>query len=201
VKIIVVSHPDFLEDEIPAVQLLFENGLEYFHVRKPLADKDSYRNFIKKIAPCYHTYLIIHNYFELVDEFEIKGIHLTSKNTKIPTHSNVQISRSCHNFEEIITHKPYYDYLFLSPIFNSISKQGYTSAFSSDKLEEAKEKHIIDNKVIALGGINSETIHQIKKWDFGGIAVLGYLWEDFKTTKNSKILLHHLSLLQNVVKE
>ena len=64
--------------------------------------------------------------------------------------------------------------MFLSPIFQSISKEGYGSGFSLDGLRNAKG--IIDDKVIALGGICPRTITKLKDIPFGGVAVLGALW-------------------------
>ena len=67
-------------------------------------------------------------------------------------------------------------YVFLSPIFNSISKQGYASAFTPKALFEAKQKGIINEKVVALGGITAANINKIKSYGFGGVALLGDVW-------------------------
>ena len=56
----------------------------------------------------------------------------------------------------------------------SISKEGYGSGFPLDGLRNAKG--IIDDKVIALGGICSQTITKLRDIPFGGVAVLGALW-------------------------
>ena len=71
-----------------------------------------------------------------------------------------------------------YDYLFLSPIFDSISKKGYRSAFSPEQLTKAGKEGVINERVIALGGITPEKKTAIKDWNFGGIAVLGFLWQE-----------------------
>jgi thiamine-phosphate pyrophosphorylase len=69
-----------------------------------------------------------------------------------------------------------YDYLFLSPIFNSISKQGYLSGFSHDELVRAYEEGIIDRKVVALGGVRFDKIEYLKGLGFGGAAMIGALY-------------------------
>lgn len=195
-NIIVLSPPFFLDNEIEAMDLLFENGLTYYHFRKPEADMNSSIRFLQQINPDFHTRIIIHNHFELLNYFNLKGIHLNSYYTEIPQVACQHKSRSCHSFEEILTYKPFYDYLFLSPIFESISKKGYQSAFSEDQLRMAKEKNIIDNKVIALGGVYQQKISSIASFGFGGAAVLGYLWEDFIKTRNFDALLKRFLLLQ-----
>ena len=70
------------------------------------------------------------------------------------------------------------DYLFLSPIFDSISKQGYSSHFSEQQLMEAGHEGILGPKVIALGGILPEHMPLLGKYGFGGAAFLGYVWKD-----------------------
>ena len=68
------------------------------------------------------------------------------------------------------------DYLFLSPIFQSISKEGYGNGFPWYELEEARERGFINPKVFALGGIDASHIRQLKGLGFGGAVVLGALW-------------------------
>ena len=65
-----------------------------------------------------------------------------------------------------------YDYVTLSPIFDSISKQGYKSAF---KLMELKNK-IKGKKVVALGGVTPDKFSYLKSIGFKGAALLGYFF-------------------------
>lgn len=50
------------------------------------------------------------------------------------------------------------DYLFLSPIFDSISKRGYLSQFSFESLQNAAKEGLIDGKVFALGGVTQAKV-------------------------------------------
>lgn len=63
--------------------------------------------------------------------------------------------------------------MFLSPIFDSVSKQGYTSAFTDNVLKQASKDGIIDNKVVALGGVTPDKINYLRQLNFGGAAMLG----------------------------
>lgn len=95
-------------------------------------------------------------------------------NRILPPHS-----LSCHSLEEVIEHKSHCDYLFLSPIFDSISKQGYTHHFSEEELIEAREKGIIDRQVFALGGVEADKLPLLQSYGFGGAALLGSLWKNY----------------------
>ena len=63
--------------------------------------------------------------------------------------------------------------MFLSPIFDSVSKQGYASAFTDNALKQASRDGIIDNKVVALGGVTPDKINYLRQLNFGGAAMLG----------------------------
>ena len=78
--------------------------------------------------------------------------------------------------EEVIERKPTMNYVFLSPIFDSISKQGYRSAFDHATLKKAAHEGIIDHKVVALGGVTRQRISLLAEYGFGGAAMLGDIW-------------------------
>ena len=83
------------------------------------------------------------------------------------------VSRSCHSLEEVKQYKNACDYVFLSPIFDSVSKQGYVSAFAYETLKQASGDGIIDGKVVALGGVTPDKISRLRSLNFGGAAMLG----------------------------
>ena len=70
-----------------------------------------------------------------------------------------------------------FTYLSLSPIFDSISKQGYHSAFTAEDIAKAYEEGIIDHRVMALGGITFDKLQLVKQMGFGGAMILGDAWK------------------------
>jgi thiamine-phosphate pyrophosphorylase len=70
----------------------------------------------------------------------------------------------------------------LSPIFDSLSKRGYTSGFSAEELQRAADEGIIDEKVIALGGVTFDKIVYLERLNFGGVAMIGALYDIEKIT-------------------
>mgnify|MGYP002427885852 FL=1 len=79
-------------------------------------------------------------------------------------------------FEELASH-PTEDYLFLSPIYDSISKTGYRAGYAPDELREAFVQGIINPRIAALGGIRPEHLPALQEYGFGGAALLGYIWQ------------------------
>ena len=78
------------------------------------------------------------------------------------------------SFDEIDDLKYEFDYIFLSPIFDSISKQGYLSNFDETELREYLNAS--GKNIVALGGIDSVTAAKCADMGFYGVASLGYIW-------------------------
>lgn len=178
-KLVVITMPDFFADEAQCIEALFRNGLQYLHLRKPKASAEEYGALLRQIDSCYYDRIVLHDHFELLEEFPLKGVHLNSRNPQPPVGWCGHVSRSCHSLEEVETYKPHCDYLFLSPIYDSISKEGYGATFTPEALIQAKRAGIIDEKVVALGGVKAEYLPDVNAYGFGGAAFLGYVWHPF----------------------
>ena len=69
------------------------------------------------------------------------------------------------------------DYVFLSPIFQSISKADYPSAFSVETLKYFFKNRQSAVPVLALGGISNDNIEMIQTIGFQGYALMGSVWK------------------------
>ena len=174
-KLIAITQPSMIEDESSYIRRLFESGIDIVHLRKPDADIEQCRRLLRELSDEERRKIVIHDYHELINEFDLKGLHFNKNITIVPDDYKGFKTRSCHSFEEVMKYKNDYDYVFLSPIFDSISKVGYKSAFTDEILREASSKNIIDNKVVALGGVTFDKIPYLKELNFGGAAMLGVL--------------------------
>lgn len=177
-KIIVITSPHTVDGEIRIIAGLFESRLESLHLRKPDFSFSEMRDYILQIDERYRDRVVLHSHFGLVKEYGLRGAHLgLNRQINIP-HFGGTLSYSCHSIAEVSEQKEQYDYVFLSPIFNSISKQGYNAAFSAEELAKAFENGIIDKKVVALGGVTPYNFGQAKALGFGGVALLGDIWQN-----------------------
>lgn len=170
---IVITSPVQLKDEAIICNNLFAYGLELLHLRKPEADQDTYEKFILQIEPRYRHRIVLHDHYYLVEKYHLHGIHLKSGQAGNYIHyPDIPLSISCHSIAEI--HKlPFRPaYCFLSPVFDSISKQGYIGNF-----DELSDLSGISIPVIALGGITPEVTDQCRLAGFQGVAAIGYIWD------------------------
>ena len=138
--------------------------------------------------------------FYLKEEFNLMGIHLNARNPKEPHDYSGHISCSCHSVEEVKNKKHFYDYVFMSPVYDSISKEGYNSPYTAEELRLAAKDKIIDNKVMALGGITPDNILEVKDFGFGGAVVLGDLWGKFDACSDQDYLavIEHFKKLKRM---
>ena len=184
---VVISNPESIREENEIAVQLFQLGLQYYHLRKPGMSKDVMERHVLDIPEEYRSRVILHEHYDLVQKYNLKGIHITGK-TKDKGFEDIykdqHISISAHSFKELDELTPVYQYAFLGPVFNSISKQGYKSRIS---LEEAK-MYFSNRKskipVLALGGVHQGNLEQLGEAGFSGFAVLGGIWNEYARTKN-----------------
>lgn len=96
-----------------------------------------------------------------LDLEQFDGIHFKS-NQNIPQNlpNHLKKGKSCHSIAEIKANEAFYDYFFLSPIFPTKSHPN-TKTLRIGSLIKAKE--ITRKPIFALGGINDETLIQLKQ--------------------------------------
>ena len=199
-KLIVVTAPTFFVEEDKIITALFEEGLDILHLRKPETPAMYSERLLTLIPQKYHKRIITHEHFYLQEEFSLMGIHLNTRNPKEPHDYSGHISCTCHSLDEVRNKKHFYDYLFLSPIYNCITKTGVTSGFTAEELRQAEKSKIIDSKVVALGGITSDNILEIKDYGFGGAVIMGDLWNKFNacTDRDYLEVIRHFKKLKEM---
>lgn len=176
-QLIIITDTPFSTSEPAWIRLLFSEGAGRVHLRKPQATEAEMRQLIESLPAVLYPRLTLQDHLPLAKEYGIGGVHLNARNREIPNGFRGLVSRSCHSFNEIAAH-PEEDYLFLSPVFDSISKNGYHSAFTPEQLSEASARKIISQRIIALGGIRPEHLPGLREKGFGGVALLGYIWQN-----------------------
>ncbi len=194
-KWITITSPDFISGEAIFIDKLFLQGLDLLHIRKPDASLEACKRLLLQIPRHWYSRIVLHEHFDLAEEFGLHGIHLNRRCSQVPDSFHGSISCSCHTLEEVKKQKASKDYVFLSPIFDSISKVGYHAAFSPTLLKQAAIENIIDEKVIALGGITANNIPFVKEWHFGGVALLGDIWKRMSDPQVDEYLKHIRTLL------
>lgn len=181
-KFVLFSSPDVVDDEAALLCAMLEQGIDVLHLRKPTWHREDIATLIENIPQRWYHRIVLHSHHELVREYGLVGVHIPEA-LRISTPAYAvqcreqgirHVSTSLHTLAALDELCDAYDYATLSPVFDSISKQGYRSAFSMEKLSRAVQHSPC--AVIALGGVCKENIHELKAMGFAGVAVLGAVW-------------------------
>lgn len=160
----------------------------YMHIRKPEFTEIQMREYLSPFDLDIRKKLSLHDFHTLAEEMHIGGIHLNRRNPQPPKQAkDKRISVSCHTIKEVLQWKDRTDYCFLSPIFDSISKQGYHSHFSLTELKQLFHEGILNDNVCALAGVTYDNIPLLKDVGFTSCVMLSSLWELPKTM----FITHH----------
>ncbi|MGF1636570.1 MAG: thiamine phosphate synthase, partial [Cyclobacteriaceae bacterium] len=162
-KLILISNFSDIQNEHYLLNLLFCEGLEIYHLRKKNYSRDQMKAYIEKIPHYFHDRIVLHTHFDLIHEYNLKGAHFTKACTfedyKIEspdqnfTNNFQHLSFSLHSIQEIKQIGSAYNYIFLSPIFDSISNTGYNSKFRINDLKIFLADMENRPEIIALSGI------------------------------------------------
>ena len=184
--LIAFSSPDKFRSEIKNVIDLFDAGLDIFHLRKPKFSAKKMEDYLRQVPKKYRGRIIIHSHYSLAIKYKLKGIHIGKKYKKGGFFNRIYLfwlkfrspglylTTTFHSLLSLEEDESRYNYVILSPVFESISKKGYGASFSEDQLESSILR--AKQKVVALGGVDVEKIPQVKELGFFGAGLLGVLW-------------------------
>lgn len=147
------------------------------HLRHPQADDDDISAIVDGIPSALWNRVSIHGHNAVAIAHPGIGVHLSSaalsEGGALP--SCAILSGSCHTAAEVAAAPTALSYLTLSPVFDSISKHGYTAAVNTT--DPAVRLCLSARRVIALGGMTPERIKGVAVAGFAGAAFLGYVWD------------------------
>lgn len=208
----VITSPVAVPGEADYLEGLLEAGLEKLHIRKP-ADKKNDRppgdkngdltpgdvreTLLERLAPRWSSRLVLHggkDAVELARRYKVPQVHGHWHRPWLDDgRPGIAVSASLHSWEEVREVPPgALEYVFLSPLFDSISKPGY---LAGDGLLR-RPAGVAPCRLIGLGGIDADTVGEVIKHGWDGAALLGYIWqqpenavERFRSLK--KVISHY----------
>ncbi|PWE00475.1 thiamine phosphate synthase [Marinilabilia rubra] len=181
-ELYLISHEQFFEGETEIVTELLAGYDFTFHLRKPGATMDAYKGFLSRIPSEMHHKIMLHDAYPLSQEFGLKGLHFSTRNRQLRSTFRGHInSTSAHSLVEVAKLDKLFDYQFLSPVFPSISKPGYSCKLDLNAVKSYLQKPR-ESKIVALGGVTEISISLLQKTGFDGAAVLGKVWGNHSET-------------------
>jgi thiamine-phosphate pyrophosphorylase len=194
-----ITQERFLNNEIPIINEMLSGGLNYLHVRKPGSSKREYHKFLDQIKPQYLDRLVLHEHQELCTDSKINIVQFTKRQWKKDYFKmwllwkylhfkkpGLECTYSFHEMSTLLKDRSSYRHVFLSPVFDSISKPGYESKFNNSFLVEGLKK--TKHTVFALGGIDESKIEIVRTMGFAGVGLKGAVWLSADPLKKFQII-------------
>lgn len=181
--VMVVSHAGKIAGEADLINAMFGAGLERFHLRKPDTSEWEVRALMDAIDPVYYPKIAWHQYHHLVLHYNTKRLHFpawmracTSDATwNLLMEAGCILSTSIHADREAGALAPVFTYTFAGPVFDSISKVGYSALPPAQRERLALQDKVIQR--VAIGGIHDRNCTVARTFGVKSIAVSGAVWQ------------------------
>ncbi len=194
------SWPDTLAGEIAFTKACIQQGLPVFHLRKPDWSYQQTEDFLKGLTAEEQATVILHQHPDLRLAYPVKGLHFSSYQP-VSLHGHIfpeealTFSTSVHSLSEANELPDGFSMVYISPVFDSISKSNHFGIFDRDSLEAFLKNESNTAQYYALGGIDEHNIKQAAAMGFRGAGVLGAIWNTFRKLGHNAALSYLQSLM------
>ena len=175
-QIALITSPSSVPGESALCNQFAAAGLNRLHLRKPSWNRVDAAKFLAQLEPRTLQTVVLHSWHELAADYAVKvwtfqlqhkggcklynyisghaqGIHYSEKtrpNPPLKNRAHLTVSTAFHDLAQLQVEWGELDYAFLSPIFDSISKENYRASFDTDSLRTGVIECSIP--LLALGG-------------------------------------------------
>jgi len=182
---ILISNEFVKKNEVDIINEWLSDSDNIFHLRRYHWSEQEVIDFLSLFTPQKRKQIVLNNHHSLAEKHSIVRIHfpeqerlkLSENNLKDLKSKDFILSTSIHTIKDFNLLSPLFDYAFISPIFDSISKENY-KAVSFDLNE--KRNNV---KLIALGGITLDNFAKAIEMGFDDVAFLGGVWNNEQPEK------------------
>jgi thiamine-phosphate pyrophosphorylase len=179
---------------------LFAAGLERYHLRKPDWSREELVQWLDDFPTQWRVRVVLHQHHDLIAAFGLGGCHWRDDGTAPfePPVAGPFTSRSCHDPATLRSTLGHYDAVLFGPVFPSLSKPGYGPRENISLAEvsvllarrTASERR---TRVLAIGGITTETAPRALALGFDGVAALGAIWRAADPSRAFSVLQSSLA--------
>jgi thiamine-phosphate pyrophosphorylase len=175
---ILISFSEIVHNEVNIIKSFLRKEDNIFHLRRYNEFEEEVVEFLSSFTEEERKQIVLNHHHFLASEFGINRLHFSEIDRMEIDDEKLEklhglgfvLSTSVHSVEDFQKLNTVFDYAFLSPVFDSISKENY-KAVSFDLANIRK-----DIKLIALGGVTTENYKEALTLGFDGVAFLGGVW-------------------------
>lgn len=177
---LLITPPKVSDPNIETINQLFDLGLRTLLLRLKDAEDVDYENVIDQISPLYRDRILIDQYYHLLEKYVLQGVYVSYKKMdtliKSPLKRHHTVVVGAHSLSELKRLVWHPTYAILSPVFDSISKEGYQA--NSSLIQEKENLQKLPFPVLALGGITPKNESLCFDLGFSGGAFIGDIWSN-----------------------
>lgn len=171
------------------VEEALKGGATFIQLREKTLDTDSFRKEaaeIKELCARYHVPFVINDNVEIAKKIDADGVHVGQSDMEAGNVRKILgdykiIGVSAQTVEQaLLAQKHGADYLGVGAVFKTGSKDDADDV-SHDELQKICEA--VDIPVIAIGGISSKNVTELKGRGIVGIAVISAIFAQPDITK------------------
>lgn len=163
------------------VRRLFDAGLSRLHVqvRKDWS-RPQYEQFLAAIPQPFWSRIVLGEEPELVESHALGGFQM-HPGERIPRRwpKTAAVSVKCHDYDELRNTDKQCSYVFLTPVFESVSKRDHRPQRTLREYEVIVQRWKAEGgaPIHALGGITPKNAARARELGFDGIAFIGSVWK------------------------
>jgi thiamine-phosphate pyrophosphorylase len=170
---VVITPEEPVENELQILRSLLQMGAWRVHLRHPALGVSDLTTLLQGFTESELKRVTLSREPALLSRFPSIGYHLKEGEAlSAQCQRAPYLSASCHDPQRIP--REVLDYVFLGPLFDSISKPGYLGSWPKNHLPERLDT---EPKRFALGGVHKDALPQLKSMGFEGAALLGSIWK------------------------
>jgi len=160
---------------------LFDAGLGRLHIQS-VRDWNvrQYEAFLQQVPEVFRNRIVLEEQPDLVLSRKLAGFQMLPGD-RIPPRwpKTAALSLKCHSYDEMRSTPKGCHYLFLSPIFPSVSKRDYVPQRTHREFQVIVERWRAEGgcPVYGLGGITPQNAAHVRALGFDGMAFIGSVWE------------------------
>ena len=174
-KLLLMTTPNFFVEEHQILTMLFDEGLDILHLRKPHTEPIYSERLLSLLPEAYRNRIVVHDHYYLKNEYRLRGIHLNPRNEP-PQKLKGSVSASATTLADVARIKRSVDYVLFTP---QMETPGQDARYSDRQIDEWGETKVIDSKVMLMGGVTLENVARVKRAGFGGVVLYGTIWNHF----------------------
>lgn len=169
----VITSPERINEEAIRINHLMPE-VDVLLLRKAGWTPGEYAVLLEQIQPRYRHRIMIAEQPDLLQEYGLMGLHISERTRLGCTPQHLARYAALGSPLSTSIHQPHcpgkmWRHLLLGPVFDSISKPGYTG--------KAAQMTNIPANALAIGGIAASNAGAVSAMGFSGVAVLGAIWQ------------------------